>query len=152
VPWHLDEYPNDSIVTVIIEQGVTHIGNLAFQECVGIVSVAIPDSVSSIGEGTFAGCSSLKTVTIPEGLTGIGERAFENCVAMQSVFVKDGNRHFLSDDGILFNKDKTCIMCFPAGRTGHYTAPDSVTHIGNEAFCGSSSIRYHSRQRAAYWR
>jgi hypothetical protein len=59
VPWHLDEYPNDSIVTVIIEQGVTHIGNWAFQECVGIVSVAIPDSVSSIGEGTFAGCSSL---------------------------------------------------------------------------------------------
>ena len=68
---------------VVIPDGVTSIGDWAFDDCKSLASVTIPDSVTSIGDWAFSGCSRLKSVTIPDSVTSIGDMAFESCSSLE---------------------------------------------------------------------
>ena len=76
LPWY--SY-RKNIEKIIIEYGVTRIGNSAFYNCNGLKEVIIPSSVTSIGRRAFEDCYSLKEVEIPNSVTTIGESAFESC-------------------------------------------------------------------------
>ena len=69
----------DSIQNVVINSGMTTIGDLAFASCGNLTSVTIPDSVTSIGDGAFAECLKLDNITIPDSVTTIGKWAFLSC-------------------------------------------------------------------------
>ena len=84
-PWYQDYH--STIKTVIIGDGVTNIGNAAFDDCDALTSVTIPASVASIGIYAFKGCDVLTSVTIPANVTSIGEYAFYSCEALISVTV-----------------------------------------------------------------
>ena len=131
-PW--SEYW-DIIETVNIENGVTSIGDFAFWGCSAMTEVNIPDSVTRIGVGAFSDCSSLTGVEIPDSVTGIGAYAFSPCISLTEILVDEDNPNYSSDAyGVLFNKDKTTLICCPAGKTGEYKIPDSVSVIGEYAF------------------
>jgi len=74
-----------SITNVIIENGVTSIGGIAFDSCTTLTLVKIPNSVTSIGHGAFENCTGLTSVTIPNSVTSIGHDAFESCKHLTSV-------------------------------------------------------------------
>ncbi|MCD7861022.1 MAG: leucine-rich repeat domain-containing protein, partial [Oscillospiraceae bacterium] len=82
-------YGRIPITSIIIESGVTSIGEAAFVECSSLTSIAIPDSVASIGDDTFCGCSSLMSITIPDGVTSIGYAAFGYCSSLTNVTILD---------------------------------------------------------------
>jgi hypothetical protein len=134
-PWYHDR----SIITVIIEDGVTSIGRRAFKECV-MTSVTIGNSVTSIGEEAFSHCDGLATINIPNSVKDIGYRAFFFCNTLTTIHVEAGNNLFLSEDGVLFkivdpHSQAKMLVCYPGGKTGHYTIPNNnVTSIGEEAF------------------
>ena len=132
----LDHPWNDMITRLVIEKGVTHIGNRALAYACDLTSVTIPNSVTSIGKGAFEYCDNLTSVTIPNSVTSIGGGAFAACEGLASVKVAADNPHFVSEDGILFNKDKTALIHYPMRRSGPYVIPNSVTTIGNWAFEG----------------
>ena len=114
---------------------VTSIGRFAFDYCTNLTSITITDSVTSIGYGAFEYCTGLRSVTIPNSVTSIGYNAFGGCEKLQNIEVGDGNKYFSDIEGVLFNKDKTTILCYPAGKTAKtYTIPDSVISIGDGAF------------------
>ena len=69
-----------SITKVIIESGVTSIGDYAFSICEELTSITIPNSVTSIGGRAFYGCSGLTSIEIPNSVTSIGDDAFKNCI------------------------------------------------------------------------
>jgi hypothetical protein len=96
--------------------------------------------ITSIGDEAFYGCSGLTSVTIPANVTSIGDRAFEDCSGLTNIGVDDGNTKYTSQDGVLFDKNKTSLVQFPAGKIGHYSIPDSVTSIRAEAFASCSSL------------
>ena len=73
-------------------------------------------------------------------VTKIGESAFWGCSSLTSIEVGKGNSEYSSEDGVLFDKYETVLIQFPAGKSGHYTIPDSVTSIGGNAFRGCSSL------------
>ncbi|MBQ4368693.1 MAG: leucine-rich repeat domain-containing protein [Candidatus Methanomethylophilus sp.] len=133
-------YNCSSLESVTIGNSVTSIREAAFYGCSSLESVTIPDSITSIGENAFDDCSSLESVTIGNSVTSIGNEAFAECTSLVSIVVDEGNENYSSEDGVLFNKNKTMLVQCPGGKEGGYSIPASVTSIGESAFLGCSSL------------
>ncbi len=86
VPWY-DSIHN--IKKVVIEEGVTKIGDSAFQHCTNMQSVEIADTVTKIGRFAFDSCRSLQSVTIPEGVTEIRNHTFWSCYSLTTITIPD---------------------------------------------------------------
>ena len=133
-------YGCSSLTSVTIPHGVTSIGGAAFWGCSSLTSVTIPDSVTSIGDCAFYGCISLTSVTIGNGVTSISD-SFSGCVSLKSFTVSESNSAYSSKDGVLFNKNKTKLVAYPAGKTNtSYTIPNSVSEIKEWAFSDCSDL------------
>ena len=81
-PWY---YSRAVLKEVVIEDGVTSIGNWVFSGCSSLVSVTIPDSVTSIGFHAFRDCTGLREIIIPDSVTSIGWCAFYGCTDVSSI-------------------------------------------------------------------
>ena len=81
---------NRTIEKLIIEDGVTHIGNFSFAGCTSLTSITLPNSVTSIGERSFFYCTGLTSVTIPNNVTYLGTYAFCQCSSLASVTIGSG--------------------------------------------------------------
>ena len=112
----------ESIETVVIEDGVTSIGNYAFAYCSNLTSVTIPSSVTSIGEYVFFICTRLTSVTIPSSVTSIGGGAFDNCSSLTSITIPSS---------VTSIEKSTFAHC---ESLTSINIPASVTSIGEDAF------------------
>lgn len=119
-----------SIVRVVIEEGVTSIGDNAFANFENLEIVEIPNTVTEIGVRAFEGCKRLNSITIPRTVTRIGNRAFEGCTSLKSITIpgtvaRIGDRTFKGCTGLK-----------------SITIPGTVTRIGDKAFEGCISLGY----------
>ena len=98
-------------------------------------------SVTAISNGTFSDYTDIKSIVIPDSVTSIGDGVFYECASLTKIDVAKDNASYSSVKGILFNKDKTELICFPIGKTDKsYKIPDSVTKICDYAFYNCSSL------------
>ena len=129
------------LTSIMIPNSVTSIGNGTFNGCSSLTSITIPDSVTSIGYYAFWDCSGLTSITIPNSVTSIGYVAFSGCTGLTSINVASGNNYYSGNNGVLFNKKKTELIRYPAGKSQtSYTIPDSVTSIRGNAFAGCTGL------------
>lgn len=127
---------------IIIREGTRKIEAHAFSGCENIKSIIIPDSVEVIGAQAFESCSSLEHIYIGNGVKSIGVAPFvfdvegQPCSNLKNIEVSKENKHYISVDGVLFNKEMTELIQYPIGKKQkEYVIPDSVINIGNGAFC-----------------
>jgi predicted lipoprotein with Yx(FWY)xxD motif len=134
-------YPTGKTGAFTIPAGVTSIGEVAFYGCTSLASVTIPAGVTSIGERAFQSCTGLTSVTIGSGVKGIREGAFSSCTRLTEINVSSDNSAYTSQDGVLYNKNKTLLHTYPARKTGiSFIIPNSVTFIWPWAFEGCTSL------------
>jgi len=165
-----------NLTSITIPNSVTYIGSSAFGSCESLISVTIPNSVTYIGRGAFSSCYSLTAINvdadngaytaqdgvlytkdkttlikypakktdtsfiIPNSVTYIESDAFSDCTSLTTINVAVGNSAYTAQNGVLYNKNKTTLIAYPAGKTGAFTIPDSVTTIGGEAFHFCTSL------------
>ena len=157
-PWF--NYAN-KITSVVIEQGVTSIGNCSFWQCNKITSVSISSSVTSIGKSAFLNCNELTYITIPNSVTLIGESAFSMCSSLTSLTIPSnvtfiGSEAFASCSSLtnIIIESKNTIYdsrnnCNAIIETSTNTIiagckntliPNSVTSISSGAFRGCNGL------------
>ena len=130
-----------SLTSIEIPSSVTSIGNSAFYDCSSLTSIDIPSSVTSIGDTAFSSCSNLTSIEIPSSVTSIGDKAFYKCISLTGINVDENNQNYCSEDGVLFNKDKTELIRYPSKKADkQYVIPNSVTSIGDTAFSSCSNL------------
>ncbi|MDR1404594.1 MAG: leucine-rich repeat protein, partial [Candidatus Methanoplasma sp.] len=123
-PWWNEK---ESIVSAVIEEGVTSIGIRAFYNCTNLTSINIPDSVTEIGDAAFYLCIKLTSINIPDGVTQIGDTAFYLCSRLTSVVMPD-------------SMISIGASAFQACASLESVVIDSVTSIGNYAFQGCTKL------------
>ena len=130
-----------SLETVTIPASVTYVGNSAFYGCTSLKSVTVPESVTYIGGYAFAECYSLKYADIPANVSGIGSSPFYNCRSLENINIDEANKWYTTVDGVLYDKDKTELINYPAGKKdSSYVIPEGIRTIREKAFYGCLNL------------
>ena len=125
----------------VLPEGLIRIGRSAFTDCDKLSLVTFPESLEEIGEQGFFQCRNLLSVTISAGIKKIGAAAFSGCRNLEAVTVDGRNTEYVSENGVLFDKNKTVLMLHPAKRPWtKYDIPSSIKKIDKGAFNGCYNL------------
>lgn len=102
-------------------------------------NIILPDSLKILGENAFYN-SGLTSITIGSGLTELGYGVFASCKNLSEISVSSDNPNYTSYEGVLYNKDKSILLLFPAGRAGEYSLPVTVIRIERYGFSGADKL------------
>ncbi|MBR2589432.1 MAG: leucine-rich repeat protein, partial [Clostridia bacterium] len=119
MPWYDDKA---DIKAVVVENGITGIGENAFWQFKNIESVTLGDTLESIGKYAFSGCEKIESMDLPNSLTSIGGQAFGNCVSLESIVIPSGVTSLATS---------TFASCTALTTV---TLPTTLTKIGAAAF------------------
>ena len=141
-----------NVKKVVIEEGVTTIGQYAFYGCEALESVSLPKSMLYFNNYAFQNCISLKSITIPDKVWSIGQAAFSGCTALTSVTISNASKLQSIADSTFEDCTRLTSVTIPSSATSigerafygckaltGITIPASVTSIGSYAFYGCSS-------------
>lgn len=143
---------------------ITAIGDYSFADCEDVSRIVLPDNLQTIGYRSFSGCRNLSSINIPNRVISIGVEAFDYCTGLQKVFIPasvseigDGafrhnwalksisvdvaNKDYVDVNGVLFSKNWTRLIAYPAGKTDQtYSLPANTTSIGAGAFANCKDL------------
>ena len=119
-----------------LNEGLVSIGSSAFRTT-GITEIVIPDSVTTVGSSAFSECGALTSAHIGRGVeAGQLSDAFTSSRQLSGFTVAPDNASYEAVDGVLYSKDHTSLVVYPAGKGSGttYTVLDETTRIESGAF------------------
>lgn len=147
-----------SLEYIALSEGLESIGNESFKGCSRLKKITLPRNLDEIGDRAFAG-SGLQRVSLPAGLEILGAAAFEDTPITQLsipastrinnddlgemeyleyIEVERGSRYYISEDGVLYDRNGGVLLLSPMTRKGTFVVPDGVEVIARRAFKGSA--------------
>ncbi len=162
---------NDKIKSVKINAALTSIGRCAFQNCTSLESIDLPNSIEEMGSDVFYNCFHLIELSVPDKLTNFDSlstlsslkrielgrhfgdydrqdedceafKVLDNCNSLEYINVDEKNEKYTSVNGVLFNKDKTTLIKYPANQASEeYSIPETVESIYKYAFASVKSLK-----------
>lgn len=124
----------------VVPDFVYKIGDGAFYGAEKLSKITMLGNIGVIGESAFYGCTALETVDIPASVTTVSGNSFEACERLKAINIADNNSKYTSVDGVLFSKDKTVLVAFPAGKAVEYEIPEGTEEVGIYAFSGCKGL------------
>ena len=146
---------------IVIEDGVTKVGQSNFDGLPNLLTVTVADSVTEMSSHCICNCPSLTDVKLPKNLAALkniihdcaalesitipaGVREFDGSIGtncpLKNIYVEDGNEFFESVDGVVFSKDLKKLVRYPGERAGAYSIPEGTETIGHYAFSGCGGL------------
>ena len=145
------KYWADDIVNVIVEDGITRLGDHAFSAMVYVTTVSLSNSLTEIGDYAFESCKGLTDVELPSGLRSIGSYGFSNCSALAGIVIPDGVTAI--EEYTFYNCAALKTAALPANLTRigsnafrycsalmEIEIPENVTSISSNAFANCTSL------------
>ena len=157
----IGRFGNRFVEKVILPNTITEIKESAFTNCSNLQIIEISEGIITIDDKAFYGCQSLKKASLPMSLKEISLNAFEGCSSLENITfpenvekinlpdvgidtivnVSEKNKNYCSEDGVLFNKDKTELLVYPRTKQDtEYQVPAGVTKIRETAFCVCNNL------------
>lgn len=137
MPWN--EY-REGITSVVFKNPPYSIGGYILQGLSKVKEITIPD-IYYLGENSCVDMDSLETVYIGSNTGDIYGGAFIRCPSLKNFVVDEASEYFKSVDGVLYSKDGTSLIRYPAGRTDKtFIIPDTVGYIYSYAFEGAENL------------
>ncbi|MDO5396455.1 MAG: leucine-rich repeat protein [bacterium] len=134
-------YGCNNLTEVTLPEGLESIGESAFSSAYNLTGITFPETLKSLGRWAFSGCNAIKTVTIPKNVESIASEAFSSCMNLEAINVSSENQHYTDVGGVLFDKELTRLMQYPARLSGgSYTTPSTVESIDTFAFYGCAYL------------
>lgn len=157
-------FENTAIESFTDTEKLLGIGEGAFMGCKKLVEFAFPDSLSIIGDGAFmesgiveailgketsyigkmafAHCKSLEKVFIPESTKEFRfSGVFKDCTKLVEVIVDENNLCFVSENGVIYDKDKTVLHFYPSTlKDKYFRVPEGIVKIDANAFFGNEYL------------
>ena len=148
-PW--SAYTNE-IKSIIIEEGITDIGNHAFSNCDKAIEITIASTVTSIGYCSFYNCAALESITLHEGIKTISQSAFGSCSSLKEITVPNSVtflgtyvfKNCTSLEKVTLLNELTSVpknSFENCSSLKEITLPETITTIGGSAFLGCSSLK-----------
>ena len=125
-PW---DKQSENITSIVIDSGITHVGDYTFRDCINVSTISIPDTVTSLGQASFVYILNVEKISITNSVTSIGAEAFSYCENIKSITLPT-NLKIISGDML----------------TGCYsletiTIPESVIALSWQSFCECTSLK-----------
>ena len=154
-----------SLESIVVPANVRTIAYEAFKDCKALSSVTLNEGLKTIQDEVFSNCISIPEITIPSTVSSIGEAVFYRCTGLTVIHVNSANNYYCDVDGVLYNKNKTTLLTYPAANPRlsydilpttqvvnkrafesckaleHLTIPSGVTTTGEGAFSRCVSLK-----------
>lgn len=155
-PWDYTERDDGTLEVICTDQSltraevpaeidgkaVTALGEECFYGCTELTEVVLPESLEKISSYAFQGCISLTEITIPETVGIIEDFGFEGCLALTAIEVDADNESYCSEDGVLYTRNKTNLLRYPAAKPDHeFAVPPEVGVIAPWCFTDCRYLR-----------
>lgn len=138
---------NKKVESITFPSSLKEIGNNAFLNCKNLKKVKLNNGLKKIGTMVFYGCNKITSISIPFSVKTIYSASdigvtFIGCKGLKKITVSSKNPYYKSVDGILYNKKKTKLICYPAAKNqSTFTIPKTVATIGAAAFSHTKSLK-----------
>ncbi|MGN0516091.1 leucine-rich repeat domain-containing protein, partial [Eubacterium sp.] len=131
-----------NLKSITIPSTVKAIEDYAFFYCYNVTNLEIADGVDSIGKQAFSYFTNINEINLPKSITQIGDIAFNRTFNLTAINVDPQNTSYISDDGVLYNYDKTSLIHYPTNKIGTtYTIPDTVKSIERFSFHNNVNLK-----------
>ena len=134
VPEKIDNYTINEIGTSAFYYGERY-------SQMKVKNIELPDSIEKIGNSSFFDLESLESIKIPKNVHTIGKRTFSDCPKIEKIKLDSDNKFFDTNEGVLYDYNKTKLLSYPTAKEGDYTGLTSLLEVDDYAFYYTTKIK-----------